>query len=106
MATILVKKGDPALTAKAAQAQPLRVNSQLYEGITNKAHGEAIIKCQVSSTVRENNQFSIEYLQGQDGLVVTVQSTKIGAERCGFDPSSMRQLLVRIGKEAGYLSKT
>jgi hypothetical protein len=36
--------------------------------------------------------------------VVKVQSTKIGAERRGFDPSSERQFLVRIGKEAGRLS--
>jgi hypothetical protein len=36
--------------------------------------------------------------------VVKVQSTKIGAERRGFDPSSVRQFLVRIGEEAGQLS--
>ena len=41
---------------------------------------------------------------GQGGPVVTVQSTKIGAERRGFDPSSVRQFLVRIGEEAGRLS--
>jgi hypothetical protein len=35
--------------------------------------------------------------------VVTVQSTMIGAERCGFDPSSVRYFLGRIGKEAGRL---
>jgi hypothetical protein len=32
------------------------------------------------------------------------QSTRIGAERCGFNPSSVRQFLVRIGKEARQLS--
>jgi hypothetical protein len=38
--------------------------------------------------------------------VVEVQSTKIGAEGGGFDPSSVRQFLVRIiGEEAGRLSK-
>jgi hypothetical protein len=40
----------------------------------------------------------------QGGPVVKVQSTKIEAERCGFDPSSVHQFLVRIGKEAGPLS--
>jgi hypothetical protein len=33
-----------------------------------------------------------------------VPSTKIGAEKCGFDPRSVRQFLVRIGEEVGRLS--
>jgi hypothetical protein len=32
-----------------------------------------------------------------------VRSTKIGAERCGFDPRFVRQFLLRIGKAAGRL---
>jgi hypothetical protein len=36
--------------------------------------------------------------------VVTVQSARIGAERRGFNPSSVRQFLVRIGEETGRLS--
>jgi hypothetical protein len=42
--------------------------------------------------------------QGQGGPVVTVQSTKIGAKRRGFDPSSVCLFLVRKGEEAGRLS--
>jgi hypothetical protein len=42
-----------------------------------------------------------EYWQG--GLVVAVQSTRIEAERCGFEHSSGRNFLVRIGKEARRL---
>ena len=36
--------------------------------------------------------------------MVTVQSTKIGAERRGYDPSFVLQFLVRFGEKAGRLS--
>jgi hypothetical protein len=36
--------------------------------------------------------------------VVTVQNNKIGAERLGFNPSSVCQFLFRIGEEAKWLS--
>jgi hypothetical protein len=60
------------------------------------------------STIQAYNLFITQkktYKTGQGGPVVTVQSIRIGAERRGFNPGSVRQFLVRIGEEAGRISK-